>query len=60
MITILYDYKTRTLSFEKNGVNQGVAFKNVPPGLTPSLDLWFESGTVEIIKKSRKSEKIFL
>jgi hypothetical protein len=50
----------RTLSFEKNGVNQGIAFRNVPPGLTPSLDIWFESGSVEIIKNSKKNEKIFL
>jgi len=59
-ISILYDYKTRSLSFEKNGVNQGIAFKNVPPGMTPSLDIWFESGTVEIIQNSKKTEKIFL
>jgi hypothetical protein len=41
-------------------VNQGIAFKNVPPGMTPSLDIWFESGTVEIIQNSKKAEKVFL
>jgi hypothetical protein len=54
-----YDYKTRTLSFEKNGINQGVGFRNVPPGLTPSLDMWFESGSIEILR-TKKSERIFL
>ena len=59
-ISIIYDYKTKTLSFGKNGVNQGVAFRNVPHGLTPSLDLWFESGTVEILKRNKNIEKVFL
>ena len=58
IIGILYDYKNKTLSYTKNGINYGVAFKNVPSGLTPSLDLWFESGSVEILKTN--TEKIFL
>lgn len=33
-------------------MNLGVAFNNVPIGMTPSLDIWFESGTVEIIKNN--------
>jgi hypothetical protein len=59
-IGMYYDYKNKSLIFYKNGINQGVAFKNVPAGLTPSLDLWFESGSVEILKKYSPDEKIFL
>ena len=59
-IGIFYEYKNKTLSFFKNGINQGIAFKNVQPGMTPSLDLWFESGNIEILKKYTPDEKIFL
>jgi len=47
-IIIYYDRKTRSISFYKNGINQGVAFKNVPIGMTPSIDLWFESGSIKL------------
>ena len=47
IIGIKYDYENRTVSFYKNGVNCGIAFTNVKNNLTPSLDLWFEEGTVE-------------
>jgi hypothetical protein len=59
-ISIKYDHKSRTVSFYKNGVCQGIAFRNIPSGLTPSLDIWFESGTVEIIKNTSIQEKIYL
>jgi hypothetical protein len=59
-ISIKYDHKSRSVSFYKNGVSQGIAFKNVPAGLTPSLDIWFESGTVEIMKTTGIQEKIYL
>lgn len=45
---IEYNAREKTISFYKNGYNQGVAFSNVPQGLTPSLDLWFETGYVSI------------
>jgi len=48
------------VSFYKNGLNQGVAFKNVPASLYPSLDLWFESGSIEILKVNSFQEKIYL
>ena len=60
IISIKYDHKSRSVSFYKNGINQGIAFKNVPSGLTPSLDIWFESGTIEIMKATSSQEKIFL
>ena len=59
-IVISYYNKTKNVSFYKNGINQGVAFKNVPQGLTPSIDIWFESGTIEIIKNSCVNEMKFL
>jgi hypothetical protein len=48
------------VSYYKNGVNQGIAFKNVPTGLVPSLDIWFESGTVEIIQNKGSQDKNYL
>ena len=42
------------------GANLGVAFRNVPPGLNPSLDVWFESGTVEITDSREPVKKIFI
>ena len=56
IIGIKYDYENRTVSFYKNGVNCGIAFTNVKNNLTPSLDLWFEEGTVEIMKTNAPDE----
>ena len=47
-IGIFYDSRAKELSFYKNGICQGIAFKGVPTGLNPSIDVWFESGTVTI------------
>jgi len=55
-----YDHISRSINFFKNGINLGVAFRNVPSGLTPSLELWFEVGSVEIIQNASCEEKIFL
>jgi hypothetical protein len=59
-IGIKYDNKSRSVSFYKNSVCQGIAFRNVPSGFHPSLDVWFESGTVEINKSSSFQEKVYL
>ena len=59
-LAIMYDYKTRTVSFYKNGLCYGVAFKNVPNGLTPALDLWFESGTIQIVSNAIYQKQIYL
>ena len=56
IIGIKYDYDNKTVSFYKNGVNCGIAFTNVKNNLTPSLDLWFEEGTVEIMKNNAPDE----
>ena len=50
IIGIKYDTENRNVSFFKNGVNNGIAFTNVKENLTPSLDLWLEEGTFEIMK----------
>lgn len=55
-----YDYKSRSVSFYKNGVFQGIAFRNVPANLTPSLDVWFESGSIEILQNNSFREKSYL
>ena len=55
-IGIMYNYENKSISFYKNGVNCGVAFTNVIDNLTPSLDLWFEEGTVEITKNISPNE----
>lgn len=59
-IIIYYDGKTKNVSFYKNGINQGIAFKNVPSGMTASIDVWFESGSIEIIKNNTLKETKFL
>ena len=51
-LAIYYNYKMKTIEFFKNNSNVGIAFRNVPPGLTPSLDIWFESGNVEILNST--------
>ena len=53
---IKYDYENKTVSFYKNGVNCRIAFTNVKNNLIPSLDLWFEEGTVEIMKTNSPDE----
>lgn len=47
-VGIKYNFKQKTIVFYKNGINQGIAFRNVPSGLTPSIDIWFVYGSVEI------------
>lgn len=59
-IGIKYDHRNKSVSFLKNGISQGVAFRNVPSGLTPSLDIWFESGTIEILKNTVNIEKSYI
>eukprot|EP00359_Climacostomum_virens_P002922 CAMPEP_0204913664 /NCGR_PEP_ID=MMETSP1397-20131031/11509_1 /ASSEMBLY_ACC=CAM_ASM_000891 /TAXON_ID=49980 /ORGANISM="Climacostomum Climacostomum virens, Strain Stock W-24" /LENGTH=372 /DNA_ID=CAMNT_0052084947 /DNA_START=914 /DNA_END=2028 /DNA_ORIENTATION=- len=49
IIGIYYDAKKQTLSFYKQGICQGVAFSNVSSGLHPSIDVWFEEGSVDIL-----------
>ena len=46
---VLYDARNRTVSFFKNGINQGVAFTNIASGMHPSLDVWFQNGEIEIL-----------
>ena len=57
---IKYDYQNRTVEFFKNHANLGIAFRNVPFGLTPALDIWFESGKVELMNTSYPEERLFL
>lgn len=59
-IGMKYCNLNRTLSFVKEGIDQGIAFKNIPPGMYPSLDVWFESGVIEIVKNSKYEEKFYL
>lgn len=49
-IGVYYNYKKKTISFYKNNIDQGIAFENVPENLNVSLDVWFEYGTIEILK----------
>ena len=57
---IKYNAKEKTVEFFKNGANLGIAFRNVPPGLNPSLDIWFESGTVQILDSKEPTKRIFI
>ena len=59
-LAIQYDPVERTLSFYKNGFLQGTAFKDVEKGLCPALDIWFESGTVELMTAKKPKAKVFL
>jgi hypothetical protein len=55
ILGILYDSKNKTISFYKNNINQGIAFRNVDSGLTPSIDIWFQYGSIEILKNKNPS-----
>ncbi len=57
---IKFDHVKRTVSFYKNGINHGIAFRNVPSGLTPSIDVWFQEGQVEIQNNINFEEKAYL
>ena len=48
---IYYNSQNRTIEFYKDYANLGVAFRDVPSGLTPSLDIWFELGYIEIMNR---------
>ena len=60
MIGLKYNRQDSTLSFYKNGFLQGIAFKGVPEDYVVSLDLWFDSGSVEIMHVSKPKMKKFL
>lgn len=57
---IQYNPDKKTVCFYKNGINQGIAFKNVPSGLNVSLDLWFEYGSIEIVKAISPSNSNYI
>jgi hypothetical protein len=59
-LAISYDPIEKTLSFYKNGFLQGTAFRDVEEGLYPSLDIWFESGSVELLTSKKPKHKTFL
>ncbi|CAG9325331.1 unnamed protein product [Blepharisma stoltei] len=50
VLGIYYDSKRRTVSFYKKGINQGVAYNNVSSGLFPSIDVWFDTGSVTFLQ----------
>ena len=54
-IGMMYHHAERKVSFYKNGVKQGVVFRNVKSGLTPSVDLFLDSteSYVEIMKVAK-------
>ena len=60
VLGIKFDHVKRTVSFYKNGIDHGVAFRNVPSGLTPSIDVWFQEGTIELQNNINFEEKTFL
>ncbi len=59
-IGMMYDAKNRTLSYFKDGMDQGVAFHSVPRCMCPAIDLWFEAGHIEIVGRSKPSTKEYL
>ncbi len=56
-IGIYYDAHNRSVCYYKDGINQGVAFRNVASGYYPSIDIWFDSGKVEILAVKRPPSK---
>ena len=59
-IGMIYSHADRSISFVKDGINQGVAFKNIMQGMYPSIDIWFELGSVEIISDAIYKNKKYL
>ena len=60
LIGMHYDEEKRTLSFYKNGLCLGIGFHNVPKGMYPAVDLWFESGNIEILSRNKPPELEYL
>ncbi|MCQ2818159.1 MAG: hypothetical protein MJ252_12910 [archaeon] len=60
IFSIKYNENEKTVTFFKNGISMGVAFRKIQSGLTPSLDIWFEEGSVEIISREDIEERNFL
>ena len=52
-----YNPTEQSLSFYKNGFLIGTAFRNVPSGYYAALDLWFDSGKVEILPIKKHKPK---
>ncbi|MCQ2821278.1 MAG: hypothetical protein MJ252_28800 [archaeon] len=59
-LALEYNQENRTLRFYKNDIKFEVAFHNVPPNMTPALDIRFESGSIEITNASNPADKLFL
>lgn len=60
LVGMLYDEQAETLAFYKNGLRMGTAFHNVPPGLYPAVDVWFEHGHVQIVRRTVPNGKVYL
>jgi len=60
ILGMMYDEKNGTLSYWKNGVDMGIAFHDVPKNLYPAIDLWFESGHVEVLNRNKPIIKEYL
>ena len=59
-IGIKYNPADGSVMFYKDGFQQGIAFRDVPSGYHASLDLWFDSGSVEIMPSRKPKSKKFL
>ena len=60
VLGIKYDESDKSVKYFKNGIDLGVAFREVNSGMTPALDIWFEEGSVTIVSKADLEMKTYL
>lgn len=55
-----YDQKEQTVELYRNDVNLGVVIKNIPPYLTPALEISMDDCKIKLSKNNMPQEKFFL
>lgn len=60
VIGIGYDSKKQTISYYKKGICQGTAFTGVQSGLYPSIDVWFDTGSVSMLQTRYPEHRKFM
>ena len=55
-----YVHLKNSIGLFRNDINLGVVFKNIPPFLTPALEINVEECKMQLLNNNIQQEKIFI
>lgn len=59
-IGLKYDHLTNSIELFRNDINLGVDIKNIPPFLTPAIEINVEDCKIQLLNNNVQQEKIFI